>query len=228
MLYVAGSPGAIASDIYQPLIDLWIVVQSNPQAVVGNYERQWNCLQTNLPDYFYEVRERFNRDPNPLDLNFLVRTCVNGIIRFNKNGEFNNSFHLSRRGMMPERFAKVVQEWSPVIKDIRFECRDYEDTLADAGEGDFVYFDPPYAGNNMRYTSDLDLDRFFLQLESLNGRNIKWCLSFDGQRGGTDLSYPVPEDLYQRKLLIANGNSAAGKVLNGQLEPVHESLYLNY
>lgn len=228
LLYLAGSPGAVASDIYEPLIDLWKAFQANPRLVVDNYEHQWNHLQNNLPGYFYEVRDRFNREPNPLDLNFLVRTCVNGIIRFNQKGEFNNSFHLSRKGMKPEGFAKVVQAWSPVLRDVTFECRDYEEALADAQEGDFVYLDPPYAGNNMRYTSDLDLERFFIQLEALNRRNIKWCLSFDGKRGGTDLSHPVPDDLYQRKLLIANGNSAVGKVLNGPLELVQESLYLNY
>ena len=228
LLYIAESPGSVASDIYEPLIDLWKTFQTNPQSVVNDYADQWDCLQRNLPGYFYEARERFNLNPNPLDLNFLVRTCVNGIIRFNRRGEFNNSFHLSRRGMMPERFAKVVQSWAPVLRDVTFKCQDYEDTLAEAQEGDFVYLDPPYAGNNARYTSDLDLDRFFTQLQILNRRNIKWGLSFDGRRGNTDLSHPVPEDLYQRKLLITNGNSPVGKVLNGPLELVRESLYLNY
>ena len=62
----------------------------------------------------------------------------------------------------------------------------------------------------------------------LNQRDVKWALSFDGKRGDIDLSYNVPEDLYKRKMLIASGNSAIGKVLNGPIEQVHESLYLNY
>jgi DNA adenine methylase len=185
-------------------------------------------LQKDLPNYYYEVRDRFNRKPNPFDLNFLVRTCVNGIIRFNHDGQFNNSFHLSRKGMQPERFAKVVEAWHEVIKGVTFVCQDYAQTVAEAEEGDFVYFDPPYAGNNMRYTSGLDLDRFFGQLEELNRRNVKWALSFDGRRGSTDLSHPVSKELYKRKFLLPSGNSAVGKVLNGPVEQVHESLYLNY
>ena len=228
LLYLVGRPGSVAGDIYEPLIELWKAVQTDPRSVVDDYTKQWNSLQRDLPDYYYAVRDRFNRNPNPFGLNFLIRTCVNGIIRFNHDGEFNNSFHLSRKGMRPERFAKAVEAWYKVIQGVVFVCQDYEETLSEAEEGDFVYFDPPYAGNNMRYTADLDLARFFRQLEVLNRRNVKWALSFDGRRGDTDLSHPVPQDLYKCKLLIPSGNSAIGKVLNGPIEQVHESLYLNY
>ncbi len=228
LLYLAGRPGSVAGDIYEPLIRLWQLIQVDPHSVIGNYAQQWESLQKNLPDYFYMVRDRFNHDPNPVDLSFLTRTCVNGIVRFNKKGEFNNSFHLSRKGMKPDRFAKVVEEWYPVIQGVIFVCQDYEETLSGARSGDFVYFDPPYARNNTRYTRSLELDRFFGQLELLNRRGVKWMLSFDGRRGDADLSHPVPEHLYRRKFLIPSGNSAIGKVLNGPIEQVHESLYLNY
>lgn len=228
LLYFAGRAGSVAGDIYEPLIRLWKTIQTAPRSVVENYAHQWTALQEDLPGYFYEVRDRFNQKPNPFDLNFLTRTCVNGIVRFNRNGEFNNSFHLSRKGMRPEKFAKVVDAWHRVIQGVTFVCQDYEKTLGGAKKGDLVYLDPPYARNNMRYTSGLELDRFFHQLESLNRRDVKWVLSFDGWRGDKDLSHPVPEDLYKRRLLVSSGNSAIGKVLNGPIEPVHESLYLNY
>ncbi|MCY3709917.1 MAG: Dam family site-specific DNA-(adenine-N6)-methyltransferase [Caldilineaceae bacterium] len=228
LLYLIGRTGSVAGDIYEPLIQLWKVFQTDPDSVVYNYSQQWAQLQRSLPEYYYAVRDRFNRNPDPYDLNFLTRTCVNGIVRFNQNGEFNNSFHLSRKGMKPERFAKVVDSWHEIIQGVNFVCQDYEETLSGAQEGDFVYFDPPYANSNMRYTRNLELGRFFRQLLSLNRRGVKWILSFDGQRGDVDLSHPVPEHLYRRKLAIPNGHSAIGKVLNGPLEQVHESLYLNY
>src|SRR5205823_7660961 len=98
----------------------------------------------------------------------------------------------------------------------------------DARRGDFVYFDPPYAGNRQRYTADLDLDRFFNVLDQLTSRGVKWALSFDGSRGRTDLTYEVPAHLYRRHVKIESGSSAVGKVLNGAVQAVHESLYLNY
>jgi DNA adenine methylase Dam len=228
MLYAAARPGSVAGDLYEPLIRLWQAVQATPDAVVENYRDQWHRLQQDLPGYFYTVRQRFNAARDPLDLCFLMRTCVNGIVRFNDKGEFNNSFHLSRKGMSPDTFAGVVRRWTQRINGVTFVCQDYGTTVAEATSADFVYFDPPYAGNKQRYTADLDIDRFYSVIESLNSRGVKWAWSFDGQRGGADLSHPVPATLYKRKLLLTSGNSAVAKVLNGPVEQVHESLYLNY
>jgi DNA adenine methylase len=228
LLYVAAHRGAVAGDVYAPLIALWKLLQSSPAEVVANYRSQWKRLQRKLPDYYYTVRDRFNAGPDPLDLSFLMRTCVNGIVRFNDEGRFNNSFHLSRRGMEPDRFAAIVARWTPVIQGVRFVCQDYEATLADAGRGDFVYLDPPYAGNHQRYVSDLDLGRFWKVLDGLNRRGVRYALSFDGQRGQCDLTHDVPRELFRRRILLHSGNSAVHKVLNGPIERVQESLYLNY
>jgi len=242
ILYVASVPGSVASDIYKPLIELWRLIQREPARVVENYRAQWaavnaeldgldlNNLPPNetLPAYFYQVRNRFNRTQDPLDLNFIMRTCVNGIVRFNGEGAFNNSFHLSRRGMEPPRFEKVVASWQRAIQGVEFVCQDYELTLERTAKGDFVYLDPPYAGNKQRYADDLDLDRFFRALELLNRKGVNWALSFDGRRAQRNLVHDVPEGLYKRHMLLSSGNSAVNKVLNGPVEAVEESLYLNY
>jgi len=242
VLYLAAVPGSVAGDLYEPLIRLWQLVQSVPDEVVANYKMQWTTLReeldaihfrtvkkgNGLPAYYYAVRARFNKTRNPFDLSFLMRTCVNGIVRFNDSGEFNNSFHLSRNGMEPSRFARAVHAWRKVIQDVHFVCQDYADTVAEAQKGDFVYFDPPYAGNRQRYIDGIDLQRFFKVLDELNGRGVRWALSFDGRRNGVDLTHAVPPQLYKRQLFLTSGNSAVGKVLNGPVEMVEESLYLNY
>lgn len=228
MLFLAAKPNSVGGDVYSPLIDLWKAVQDRPGDVITSYESEWALLQSDFPKYYYEVRERFNAAPNAMDLSFLMRTCVNGIVRFNDRGEFNNSFHLSRKGMEPKRFKQAVISWSDRIRGVRFACQDYEATVADAREGDFVYLDPPYAGNHQRYVQDLDIERLYSVLESLNRRGVKWAWSFDGQRGDTDLTHPVPQGLYKRRLLLKSGNSAVKKVLSGPIEQVEESLYLNY
>lgn len=228
MLYLSAQPGSIAGDIYKPLVELWKLVQGTPEQVAEDYELQWSRLQNDLPGHFYKVRDKFNTTKDPLDLSFLMRTCVNGIVRFNDRGEFNNSFHLSRKGMDPARFRRVIFAWSRRLQGVQLVCQDYEDTLAETQEGDFVYLDPPYAGNKQRYVADLDIQRFYQVLERLNQRGVKWAWSFDGQRGELDLTHPVPSHLYKRRLLLPSGNSAVGKVLNGPVEHVQESLYLNY
>jgi len=242
LLYLAASPGAVAGDIYEPLIQLWRLIQTDPERVVADYEKKWQHLQEELdaigrgeiprgqgiPRYYYSVRQRFNEKQDPLDLNFLMRTCVNGIVRFNDKGEFNNSFHLSRRGMKPNRFKRIVESWHTAIQGVEFVCQDYTKTVAIAEKDDFIYFDPPYAGSRQRYIEDLDLEPFFQTLEALNSRGVKWALSFDGRRGAKDLTHAVPKSLFKRRILLTSGNSPVNKVLNGPVERVEESLYLNY
>lgn len=242
LLYAAATPSSVAGDIYEPLIGLWRLIQSEPDLVARNYREHWAKLTEELdgidlgklrpgqtvPRYFYEIRERFNLTQDPLALNFIMRTCVNGIVRFNDKGAFNNSFHLSRRGMVPSRFEKIVFSWWRAIQGVEFVCQDYEQTISRCAEGDFVYFDPPYAGNKQRYADDLDLNRFFSALEKLNEKGIKWALSFDGWRGAKNLVHDVPRALYKRHMFVSSGLSAVNKVLNGPTEAVEESLYLNY
>ena len=228
ILFYFARQGAQASDIYAPLIGFWKLVRDEPKQLVNNYALQWKLLQDDLPGYFYVVRERFNKEQRPEDLNFLMRTCVNGIVRFSKKGEFNNSFHLSRRGMLPERFGDIVMEWSKRLLGVDFYVRDYAEAFEHAKQEDFIYIDPPYIGNKQRYIGDLDVERFYLELDKLNQRSVKWALSFDGNRGERDYKTILPADIYRRVINLESGYSAVAKVLNGPIEQVTESLYLNY
>ena len=47
-------------------------------------------LQKNGYEAYYEIRNDYNMTHKPEDLLFLSRTCVNGLIRFNSNGDFKN------------------------------------------------------------------------------------------------------------------------------------------
>ena len=46
----------------------------------------------NIEDYYYQVRDRFNANHNPLDFLFINRAGFNGMIRFNSNGKHNVPF----------------------------------------------------------------------------------------------------------------------------------------
>ncbi len=112
MLYAIEAKNKIASDINKPLIDLWNLIKNESDFLLKHYSDNWNLLndETNSESYktFYEVRERFNQKFNPEDLFFLSRTCVNGLIRFNKKGEFNNSLHYTRKGINPNTLKKII------------------------------------------------------------------------------------------------------------------------
>jgi len=242
MLFLAAHPGAIGNDIYDPLISLWKIIRDDPDYLIEQYQSEWTKLNIELdelnlskmtrgngiPRTFYIARDRFNQRPNPIDLNFLMRTCVNGIVRFNAQGEFNNSFHLSRRGMAPERFAAGIKSWQPILQGVELTSHDYREVLNRANRGDFVYLDPPYAGNKQRYAKSLLPESLFTELEKLNNRGVYWALSYDGRRGDQDLTYDVPKSLFKTRHYLHSGNSAVKKVLSGPIEKVEEALYLNY
>ena len=86
----------ICSDLNSDLIGLWNLIKDNPILVADTYETMWNEMNIDEDkgvkrQYFYMVRERFNREKNPLDFMFIMRTTTNGMPRYNLSGEFNNS-----------------------------------------------------------------------------------------------------------------------------------------
>ena len=228
MLYVANHGKSICGDICVPLIELWNEIKNNPDKLADEYRKRWERLQSEGYTVYYEIRDCFNSKHSPYDLMFLSRTCVNGLIRFNEKGYFNNSLHHSRPGIKPESLRKIILDWSEHIHDVTFLAQDYEKTTASAKEGDLIYLDPPYFHTKGRYFGTIDYERFLKYLEELNAKKVKYILSFDGIRGEENYTINLPKELYKRHELIPSGNSTFRKVIDKETEKVFESLYLNY
>lgn len=228
MLYALTPERSICGDICKPLIDLWTEIRDNPVALAEGYRTRWKRLQEEGYTAYYEIRDDFNRDRSPYDLMFLSRTCVNGLIRFNDKGEFNNSLHYSRKGINPDTLEKIIADWSEHIQNTEFIADDYTVTTSSAKAGDIVYLDPPYFHTKGRYFGTIDFDRFLEYLEDLNRRGIKYLLSFDGKRGEEDYTVDLPKELFKRHKFIPSGNSTFKKVIDKETKKVLESLYLNY
>lgn len=228
MLYAVSPEKAICGDVCEPLIELWNMIKTEPEKLSVEYEKRWSRLQNEGYQVYYEIRDDFNRDHKGEDLLFLSRTCVNGLIRFNANGEFNNSLHHTRPGIAPERLKKIIVDWNQHIQGAEFATKDYVETTKSAKKGDLVYLDPPYFHTKGRYYGTIDFDAFLEYLEDLNKREIKYILSFDGKRGDDDFTVSLPPDLYKRHEFIPSGNSSFKKVMDKEKLQVFESLYLNW
>lgn len=230
MLYAINPSHAICGDICEPLITLWNEIKNNPSQLADAYSIRWNRLQKEGYQVYYEIRDNFNMNHQPEDLLFLSRTCVNGLIRFNSNGEFNNSFHHTRPGISPITLEKIILDWSEHIQCSDFFAQDYTQTSISAQKGDLVYLDPPYFHTKGRYygTGTIDFDNFYEYLSSLNSRGVKFILSFDGCRGNNDYTVELPKELYLRHELIPSGNSSFKKVMDKENLQVYESIYLNF
>lgn len=228
VLYALNPETAICGDICKPLIELWILIQKNPNKLINSYRGDWLRLQNEGYEIYYEIRDRFNKTPNPEDLFFLSRTCVNGLIRFNKDGKFNNSLHHTRRGVHPDKAEEIILKWSDVINNVEFIHADYKESTKTATCEDFVYLDPPYFNTKGRYFGKIDYEEFIYFIEDLNERKIKFILSYDGMRGNSNYLKDLPKHLYKRHLLLESGNSPFRKVMCKKYEMVKESVYLNF
>ncbi len=228
MLYTLNPQKSICGDICKPLIDLWIEIRDNPSELANAYRTRWNRLQKEGYTAYYEIRNDFNRGKSPYDLMFLSRTCVNGLIRFNDKGEFNNSLHYSRKGIHPDTLEKILLDWSKHIQNAVFIANDYKETTASAKSGDIIYLDPPYFHTKGRYFGTINYEEFLDYLKDLNQRRVKFLLSFDGKRGNSDYTVDIPKDLYLRHEFIRSGNSTFKKVIDKETQLVFESLYLNF
>lgn len=228
MLYAINPKKAICGDICEPLILLWNRIKSQPEELAEAYRIRWERLQNEGYLVYYEIRDEFNKNKQPEDLLFLSRTCVNGLIRFNAEGMFNNSLHHTRPGIDPRSLEKIILDWSQHIQGAEFMAVDYMETVKTATPSDLVYLDPPYFHTKGRYYGTIDYKSFLTFLEGLNKRGIKYMLSFDGTRGDDDYTVDLPKELYSRHVMIPSGNSSFKKVMDKQSMQVYESLYLNW
>ena len=217
------------SDVNLDLINLWNEIKENPSQVINHYTKLWEELNQDndivrKKDFYNEIRDRLNKKHDPLDFMFIMRTTMNGMPRYNKNGDFNSSFHLTRNGMKPSTLNDILVEWSLILNenDVEFKRCSYEEICSD--DGDFLYLDPPYANTKGIYYNDFDVMKYFKWLSLQKGG---YMFSFDGKVNGTDYSVEVPREVYTKHIYIDSGNSSFRRIIGkSKNSMVKESLYL--
>ena len=218
---------AVCVDINESLIDFWNRLKNNPKELCDDYEENWKLLQNDWHHFLF-VRDRYNREHSGSDLLFLSRTCVNGLIRYNKKGEFNNSLHYSRPGIAPSRLRKLLMEISPKIQNYTFICGDYSQILPLIGNNDLVYLDPPYAHTKSLYYGAIQYDPLWDFVKAAKLQGAKCVLSFDGVTEKRAYDVSVPDDVFPRKILLDSGLSTFNKVIDGESNKTKESLFFSY
>ncbi len=176
---------AVFADTNPHIIEFYNQIKSG---VITSYvvreflEREGKMLEQGDDEYYYTVRTRFNNKHNPLDFLFLNRACFNGMIRFNKDYDFNVPY-----GHKPQRFAKayvtkIVNQVAHVESLLKahsweFICQPFEKTIAMAGENDFIYCDPPYIGRHVDYYDSWDEQSELALHKALVESGAKFMLS---------------------------------------------------
>jgi DNA adenine methylase len=176
---------AIFADLNPHIIDFYNQLKNRAitAAIVREFlEEQGALLAKKDAEYYYAVRERFNREHNPLDFLFLNRSCFNGMIRFNKSNDYNVPY-----GHKPERFAKayitkIVNQVTHFAEKLRYNdwtflCQSFEQTIAQAEEKSFIYCDPPYIGRHVDYFDSWNEEQEEQLKQSLLASGAKFMLS---------------------------------------------------
>lgn len=219
------------NDAHVPLMELWHEIIEKPEAISCAYSRLWNAQLGNEHEFFNSVRSRFNQSHQPADFLYLLARCVKASIRYNSNGEFNNTPDNRRKGAHPDEMRLRIEHTSSLLHGrTKITDWDYKKVLNKCTENDLVYMDPPYQGvcgnRDQRYLPKIEHDEFCIELEKLNERNIRYVISYNGRTGNKVYGQLMPDSLELTHIELQAGRSTQATLL-GRSDVTYESLYLS-
>lgn len=188
-LFFALQPkSAILGDFNNHLIQTYKTVRDHPETV----GRKVNDMPP-TKKFYYELRSRQpDSFRNPVDraarFIYLNRFCFNGVYRTNRRGEFNVP-----RGVRTGRIPPLADflRWAEALKSTRLVTGDFEQCLVKVRHGDFVYLDPPYTKDGIKYSGEYgygsfgetDLTRLRDWLHRIDAKHATFLFSYRYTRG---------------------------------------------
>jgi len=176
---------AIFADINPHIVNFYNRLKNKTltsKQVLQYLNEQGVILATKGEEFYYYIRDKFNKERDPLDFLFLNRSCFNGLIRFNKNNDFNVPY-----GHKPKRFSKAyitkivnqVKYFEKMLQenDWCFFAQPFQETIAMAGGNSFIYCDPPYIGRHVDYYDSWDERREAMLFHCLSKSSARFMLS---------------------------------------------------
>ncbi len=224
-------PHYVIADALESLAGIWGLILTDPETLASDYEHLWRSQLANPRQAYDRIRSEFNAWRDPVRLLYLLARCVKGSVRFNANGEFNQSPDNRRLGARPEIMRREIMGAHALLVG-RAEARaaDFRETLSEVGAEDVVYLDPPYqgisGGRDRRYLQGVRFEDLVPELNSLNARGVPFLLSYDGTCGQRVYGRELPSELKLLKVPLRAGRSTQS-TLAGRAEETVESLYVS-
>jgi len=221
----------VLNDFNEPLIDLWHEIINHPARITSGYAELWEAQNGRERVYYDFVRNEFNKTRRSDYLLYLLARCVKAAVRYNSNGEFNQSPDNRRRGAHPATIRKHVFGVSGLLRSkTKYLSLDYREALKNVGRHDLVYLDPPYQGvcgkRDPRYSENVAFDDFAAALDKLNAEEISFIVSYDGRTGDKIFGKPLPSFLNLNRVELHAGRSSQSTLL-GRNDDTYESLYIS-
>ncbi len=140
---------AVVNDINPELYNCYVAVRDYLDELIAHLEKY---THKNNEEDFYEIRDLDRREEyksfSPAQkaarIIFLNKTCYNGLFRVNSQGQFNVPFGKYKNPRILD--TETLKQASRYLANNNIELKntDFEQAIADAQKGDFIYFDPPY------------------------------------------------------------------------------------
>ena len=143
----------VINDFNSEIINVYNVIKEHPTGLIRMLKTHQKKDSVN---YFYFMR---NMDRNPRFSKmgkvkraartiYLNRTCFNGLFRVNRDGYFNTPRGKYTSPLIcDEQNIREISEFLNKANIQILNC-DFEESCPNAGEGDYVYLDPPYDYEN--------------------------------------------------------------------------------
>lgn len=180
VLFNVNPSKAVVSDNNRLIIDFYQKIQKKEitsELVRCFLEEHGRKLQELGEEYYYKMRDTFNKTLDPLYFLFLNRSCFNGMIRFNSKNEFNVPFCKKENRFAKAYITKIVNQVKKIEEIIlshgnnwKFICCDWKDTFNKYKNNNdaFFYFDPPYINRYSDYFNkweEKENDDFFTTIK---------------------------------------------------------------
>jgi DNA adenine methylase len=127
------------NDLNKPLMNLWREIIESPEDISSKYRELWLEQLDDPKSYYFEVRDEFNKSARPELFLYLLARCVKGSVRYNSQGEFNQSADNRRKGMKPETMRHHILGVSLLLRSkTEITAKDYRDVLEQVTPEDLV------------------------------------------------------------------------------------------
>jgi DNA adenine methylase len=221
----------VLNDAHRPIIDLWREIIDRPDELARQYAELWHAQLGRERAYYDTVRRKFNATHQPHYFLYLLARCVKAAVRYNQNGEFNNSPDNRRKGAQPDTMRRRICGASALLRQrTAVSAGDYRQVLEQCTAADLIYMDPPYQGvcrnQDSRYCPRFEHTEFCKSLADLNKRDCRFLVSYDGRMGEKVYGEPLPASLELLRMEICAGRSTQATLL-GRDHQTYESLYVS-
>lgn len=228
---------AVASDVFEPLAQIWQTLVSHPDKLIEWYTKRYRIYhQYDKPIGYEKIKESYNSNPNAADLLFLCRSCYGGVVRFRKADGYMSTPCGAHNPISPENFRSRVHLWQERVRNTSFLHSDFEDVMNQAQFGDLVYCDPPYTHSQaiLYGGQSFELVRLLNVIQECKERGVRVALSIDGTKKSGEVlcDLPIPDDLFEREIYVNCGRSMLRRFQMGgcelSSEVVKDRLLLTY